>query len=1023
MKKGLLILSLVTCFSLLSVNNTSKGTNGVNKTLNAAQAELDSLPEELTKAAELVELNIDTSKIVSDIRLPHTGLYSTSITWESSDTSVINIEVSKTDLGKVGDIIGRVTQDKLLDKQVKLTATITYSVNEEEYFTKKEFDVTVLKQGEIVEEELPLAFNEDFSSYKTGIDLGNYFKWNCSGSLGNANIKEEVVNNVNLPVNTKMLEIESKKLSSSYTYTTKLNASSNNVTEKDSTNVAKVAFEFYSMFEGDTNGIEISLNNDSTKVFAISLSSSQNSFLYNKSTDQVFDASPKEGVWNKYRAEVSLSGYVKLYQYDFSKGSYVELTSGLANYNEKVGVISGGNKTPAAINSLKIKVNNGTKQGYTYLSDIKFDNIVNLPKQDTITNPNRDLGIGLVKDYPEEIYYTKGDDTTFNQTPTFTIENRFDSTKTLVKDSDYTVSEPENEVTQVGEYKLTTKTYTITLIKYKEIKKVKQYFYESEVEAAPSVVNFKSSYIKQDPTDTTKGRITITGNVYQYDIKASYMILEKGSSTPSLENIKANSDVSGKVDGKSNISISSSSISITSQLLDYSKEYDVYFVVSNTKDSSIYAAKEISTVVNISSVEDLYDMTINDSTKSSTFRLITDLDCSSYDWKFSESTAISFSGTFDGQGHTISNLTMVSTDAKTALFKELKGTVKNVTFKDCFTSGSGDSCILAGQVAGGNIENVNVYDSKVITNPEAEGSEGYYAILVGRFRGDGTVSNVKNVNIINCEIECNKYVGLLTGGVGGSSQDVTVNIENIYVQGKVNTEGAAVGLIGRNRAKTNITNAVIFLDVTFAKKEVGAIAGHNKEGGKIVANNILSDLKVESMTQPTYFNNFIGSHDANTSSYSGSNVNYVEEDYSQLGDSITPTKTAIGFGNAISTSDFSNQTWWEKNTFLRDLDVNLDWSFDSSLSRPIVSSKTESSISFTSTDYKKYIDMLGEDVSSYRYPLHKAGNVYKYLSEEEKGKVSDLKTKYDQAKLKYEEYIKQIEDINKNTSSIVEINL
>ncbi len=1020
MKKGLLVLSLVTCFSLLGGTNVAKTNFGSNGIYYANEAQT---PQELEKAAELVSLNIDTTKVVSDIRLPHTGLYSTSISWESSDTSVIKIEVTKTDLGKVGDIVGKVSQDKLVDKQVKLTATITYSVNEVEYSTTKEFDVTVLKQGEIVEEELPLAFNEDFSSYKTGIDIGNYFKWTCSGSLGNANIKESVVNNVNLPVNTKMLEIASNKLSSGYTYSTKLNANSTNVTKKDSTGLAKVAFEFYSMFEGETNGIEISFNNNSAKVFSMSLSSAQNTFFYNKAEDVVFDNAPKEGIWNKYRVELTLSGYVKLYQYNFETNQYVELTDGLNGYNEKAGVLSGGNDSTKTINSLKIKVNNGVKNGYTYLSDLKFDNIVDLPQLSSITNPNRDLGIGLVKDYPEEIYYKKGDTETFDQVPEFTIENRFDSTKTLVKGTDYTVSEPVLEESNVGNYKLTVKKYVITLIKYNEIKEVKQYFYESEVDASPSIVNFKASYIKQDATDLTKGRITFTGNVYQDNIKASYLILEKGSSVPSLEDVKANKEVSGKVDGKQDISVSGSSINITSELVDYSKEYDAYFVIYNSLDSSVYSAKEISTVVNISSVEDLYDMTVNDSTKSSTFRLITDLDCSSYDWKFSASTAISFTGVFDGQGHTISNLSMVSTDAKTALFKELKGTIKNVTFKDCFTSGSGDSCIVAGQVAGGNIENVNVIDSKVITNPDAEGSEGYYAILVGRFRGDGTVSNVKNVNIINCEIECNKYVGLLTGGVGGSAQDVTVNIENIYASGKINTEGAAVGLIGRNRAKTNINNAVIFLDVSFAKKEIGAIAGHNKEGGKIVANNVLSDLKVESMTQPTYFNNFIGSHDANTCSYSGTNVNYIYEDYSQLGDSITPTKTAISFGNPIYTSDFSNKTWWEKNTFLRDLDVNLNWTFDTSYSRPIVSLKTEADINFTSTDYKTYIDMLDGDVSTFRYPLYKAENVYKYLSNEEKSKVSDLKTKFDQAKLKYEEYIKQIEDANSTASSIVDINL
>ena len=1019
MKKSLIIVCLATCFSLIGGNTVTKS---ISKNINYA-AQTTSTPTELTKAAELVELNIDTTKVVNDIRLPHTGLYSTSITWESSDTSVITIETTKSDLGKVSDIIGRVTQDSKVDKNVTLTATITYELNGEKYSKTKSFEVTVLHAEVQQEEVLALKFTEDFNSYKTGIDIGNYFKYTASGNLGLATIKESVVNNVNLPISgKKMLEIKSSKLSTANTYTTKINANSTNVTKKDSTGVAKVAFEFYSMFEGETNGVEISLNGGTNKAFAMTLSSSGNSFIYNKS-NYTYESAPKEGIWNKYRVELTLSGYVKLYQYDFSTSSYKELTSGLSGYNASAGVMSNGN-TSKILDSLKIKILSGNKKGYTYISDIKFDNIVDLSKEDTISNPNRDLGIGLVKDYPEEVYYYKGDTATFNTVPDFTIENRFDSTQTLTKGTDYTVSDPELTIENVGSYKLTTKKFTITLTKYNEVKEVYQYFYESEVGDPASVVNFKASYLKQDSTDATKARITLSGNVYQSGVTASYLILNKGSSTPSKDDILSNASVSGKVDGGNNISITGSSISINSNLLDISKEYDAYLVITSANgSSSIYSAKEISTVVNISSVEDLYDMTVNDTTKNSTFRLITDLDCSSYDWKFSADTAISFSGTFDGQGHTISNLSLISTDAKTALFKELKGTVKNVNFDSCFTSGSGDSCILAGQVFGGTIENVTVSNSKVITNPDAEGSEGYYAILVGRFRGEGTVSNVRNVNIIDCDIDCNKYVGLLTGGVGGSAQDVTVNMENIYASGTVNTEGAAVGLIGRNRAKTNITNAVIFLEVTFAKKEVGAIAGHNKEGGKIVANNILSDLKIKSMTQPTYFNNFIGSHDANTSSYSGSNVNYINEDYSDLGDSITPTKTAISFGDPISTDDFDSQTWWEKNTFLRDLDTNLNWTFDTTLSRPIVKAKDASELTFTKDDYKKYIDMLDGNVSTYRYPLYKANNIYNYLSSSDKAASSDLKAKYDQAKTQYEEYIKQIEDIYSSSSSIVDINL
>jgi hypothetical protein len=40
-------------------------------------------------------------------------------------------------------------------------------------------------------------------------------------------------------------------------------------------------------------------------------------------------------------------------------------------------------------------------------------------------------------------------------------------------------------------------------------------------------------------------------------------------------------------------------------------------------------------------------------------------------------------------------------------------------------------------------------------------------------------------------------------------------------------------------------------------KEIGVVAGHNKEGGKLKVSNFFGDLKIKQMTQITYFGNFI----------------------------------------------------------------------------------------------------------------------------------------------------------------------
>ena len=74
MKKSLIIVCLATCFSLIGGNNVS---SPILKNINYATTTSQN-PDELTKAYQLLELNIDTTKIVSDIRLPYAGLYSIS---------------------------------------------------------------------------------------------------------------------------------------------------------------------------------------------------------------------------------------------------------------------------------------------------------------------------------------------------------------------------------------------------------------------------------------------------------------------------------------------------------------------------------------------------------------------------------------------------------------------------------------------------------------------------------------------------------------------------------------------------------------------------------------------------------------------------------------------------------------------------------------------------------------------------------------------------------------------------------
>jgi len=1040
MKHILKVLSIASILgvtvSIAKQNNISFNNRVETNYLNAITGD-----DKVNEVLSLIDLNVDKDRIVTDIKLPCQGLYGVTITWTSSNENVIVINTVKNNNGKVTSITGKVTRDANEDKTVELTATASYVEGETTFSGTKVITVKVLKASAIAAEEIPLAFNEDFSSYEKDIDIGNYNKWTISGSLGLANIRDKISSNINNNYGDKMLEITSKRISGNITYSSKLNANTTNVTSQtDGSHI--VAFEFGSLFEGNINGVNVNVYSNTKAIFSISIKKDGYYLTYRTPSSSLdpekLQIDAKEGIWYRIRAEINIdTGYYKLYYYDFENSKYVDLTTTLSKYDTEKNAIYGNKMTNSTLDKIEFSNLSGTSSGTTYISDFQLDDIKNLPLETKLTDPNRSEGIGLIKNYDDIVCGFKGD-ASLDVEPEFQVHNRFNEDQTFTKGTDYTIANTvKSEETTFDSYVTYTKTYTLTLKSTGEQKNVVQTFYvEDSKSVTPRISNFKASYLKTvtekdadgNPiTDTegkviepTTGYITISGNVYRNDATVYYKVVDAGASAPSVSELKEGTAYTfgNGIDSDTKVI----SIDTPNQYL-LTNEYDVYaLVVSEGTDSIIYSSKSISTVVNVSTPEDLYDMQTNYETRSSTFRMINDIDCSNYTWEFSEELAISFTGVFDGQGYTIKGFNILTTSAKAALFKELKGTVKNVTFKDADIQGSSDSAVIAGQMMCGTIENVNIIDCKVSMPASVSSSEGYYAGLVGRFRGDGNVSNIKNINISNLDIEANKYIGLLTGGVGGSNHDVTVNISNIYVEGKVNTEGAAVGLIGRNRGKTTINNAVIFLDVVNAKKEVGAVAGHNKEGGSLTVNNIVSDLKIKQLTQVTYFNNFIGSHDSNTSSYSGSNVYYLHEDYSDLSESITPTTTAISFGRELYSWDINDKTWWEQNTFLTDFNVDLNFEFSSSMSLPQVKVREESDIVVTADMYNEYVSNLANlKVNNYRYNLFKANNVYKYLSESDKqlDTVKALKAKYDAYLSAYEEYVNSVNAIDEDVDDVL----
>lgn len=101
--------------------------------------------------------------------------------------------------------------------------------------------------------------------------------------------------------------------------------------------------------------------------------------------------------------------------------------------------------------------------------------------------------------------------------------------------------------------------------------------------------------------------------------------------------------------------------------------------------------------IEIDSVEKLLALTRPGADLSANYRLTADLNLAGISFAGIGSAEAPFTGVFDGQGHTIANLTMTGTSDNTGFFRVLRGAVvKNLNLKDCSVTGSKNVGCLAG---------------------------------------------------------------------------------------------------------------------------------------------------------------------------------------------------------------------------------------------------------------------------------------------------------------------------------------
>lgn len=170
----------------------------------------------------------------------------------------------------------------------------------------------------------------------------------------------------------------------------------------------------------------------------------------------------------------------------------------------------------------------------------------------------------------------------------------------------------------------------------------------------------------------------------------------------------------------------------------------------------------------------------------------------------------SFRGTFDGQGHTISNLTIQHNGCSTGLFGSTDGAViKNVKVKSAYVFGMRQTGGLVGRLVSSTLQNCT-FTGEICSRGKGAGQNS------GAFVG-GLVGEMSGSQILNCAAEAeilvfgaanrsednfgstyeNKHIpycnGSYVGGIVGKTSGATSTIKNVNFNGKVTVIGEGDG--------------------------------------------------------------------------------------------------------------------------------------------------------------------------------------------------------------------------------------
>ncbi|MDG0889623.1 InlB B-repeat-containing protein [Paracholeplasma manati] len=248
-----------------------------------------------------------------------------------------------------------------------------------------------------------------------------------------------------------------------------------------------------------------------------------------------------------------------------------------------------------------------------------------------------------------------------------------------------------------------------------------------------------------------------------------------------------------------------------------------------TANINLVGAFNTPASISIDTVEEFHYMATVESTY--TYVLSTNLDFATFTWTYVNT---SFKGSFDGQGYTISNLSMTGLTGYAGVFPRANGaTITNLVLDNITIATTARAGVLVGRIEnnGSTIENVVVKNSSV-SGADSNGVGG----LVGQISKSSNIFNVAviNTNVTNNVVNVGGLVGRIDGGANVIADDIFISNVTVKSNSANTSDVAASALVGyiANVADSVFSGVrIVVLDTTVDGNVTAAFVGYNRYPG------------------------------------------------------------------------------------------------------------------------------------------------------------------------------------------------